>query len=97
MKSTHATRMLLAAGASAIALTAYAPAMAQEATATEAAPATEEEASDLKLGSIVVTAQRREESAQDVPMAIQAFGEDTLKQLQINSVEDLQNVVPDFC
>lgn len=97
MKSTQATRMLLAAGASAIALTAYSPAMAQEATATEAAPAaTEEEASDLKLGSIVVTAQRREESAQDVPMAIQAFGEDTLKQLQVNSVEDLQNVVPGF-
>jgi len=29
-------------------------------------------------------------------MAIQAFGEDTLKQLQVNSVEDLQNVVSGF-
>lgn len=98
MKSTNATRMILAAGVSVIALTAQAPALAQEGAAAEpAATETEtEESSDLKLGSIVVTAQRREESAQDVPMAIQAFSEDTLDQLQINSVEDLQTVVPGF-
>ena len=100
MKSPNQTRNLLAAGVSAIALTAQAPAFAQDAAApdeTAAAPAeAPAEASDLKLGSIVVTAQRREESAQDVPMAIQAFSEDTLNQLQINSVEDLQTVVPGF-
>jgi outer membrane receptor protein involved in Fe transport len=88
--------MILAAGVSAIALTAQAPALAQEDTAADAATETEEASSDLKLGSIVVTAQRREESAQDVPMAIQAFSEDTLKQLNIDSVEDLQMVVPGF-
>lgn len=96
MKSPNATRMILAAGASAIALTAQAPALAQEDTAAEPAATETGEASDLKLGSIVVTANRREESAQDVPMAIQAFSEDTLKQLRVDSVEDLQTVVPGF-
>lgn len=93
MKSPNASRMILAASVSAIALAAQAPALAQEDTSAEPA-ATEESA--LKLGSIVVTANRREESAQDVPMAIAAFGGDTLKALRVDSVEDLQTVVPGF-
>ncbi len=96
MKATHPTRMILAASVSAIALSAQSPALAQEAPAAEPTAPAAEEASDLKLGSIVVTAQRREESAQDVPMAIQAFSADTMKALRIDSVEDLQTVVPGF-
>ncbi|MFN7179466.1 TonB-dependent receptor [Hyphomonas sp.] len=96
MKSPNASRMILAASVSAIALTAQAPAFAQEDTAAEPAATETEETSALKLGSIVVTANRREESAQDVPMAIAAFSGDTLKQLRVDSVEDLQTVVPGF-
>lgn len=99
MKRQKPFSRIVFGGASALAITLATPALAQEAT-TEAAPAAATESasseSDLKLGSITVTANRREESAQDVPMAIQAFGEDTLNQLNINSVEDLTTVVPGF-
>ncbi|MFN3609502.1 MAG: TonB-dependent receptor [Hyphomonas sp.] len=99
MKRQKAFSRIVFSGASVLAITLAAPALAQETTAPEAAPAATpapSSESDLKLGSITVTATRREESAQDVPMAIQAFGEDTLSQLQINSVEDLSSVVPGF-
>ena len=45
------------------------PAVAQDATAEEALP-----------GEIVVTATKREESLQKVPLSIQALGEETLDQ-----------------
>ena len=98
MKRQKPFSRIVFSGASALAITLATPALAQETTAPEAAPAATETTtdSDLKLGSITVTANRREESAQDVPMAIQAFGEDTLNQLNINSVEDLTTVVPGF-
>ena len=83
-------------GASLFALASQMPAMAQETDAAPAAPAETPADSSLKLGSIVVTAQRREESINDVPMSIQAFGEDTLDALRVDSVDDLQNVVPSF-
>ncbi|HCE21252.1 MAG TPA: TonB-dependent receptor, partial [Hyphomonas sp.] len=50
----------------------------------------------MKLESITVTAQRREESANDVPMSIQAFGGDQLDTLRVNEVDDLQALVPSF-
>ncbi len=43
---------------------------------------------------ITVTAQRREESLQDVPVAITAFGADDLETQQIRDVLDLQGKVP---
>jgi len=43
---------------------------------------------------IVVTARRREERIQTVPIAITAFSQDSLKKNNITSVEDLQNQVP---
>ena len=36
-------------------------------------------------GDIIVTAQRREERAQDVPIVISAFSEERLEQLNVNS------------
>jgi iron complex outermembrane receptor protein len=47
-----------------------------------------------ELEEIVVTARRREERIQTVPIAISAFSQDTLKKNNIVSVEDLQNLVP---
>ncbi|MGB4347138.1 MAG: TonB-dependent receptor, partial [Burkholderiaceae bacterium] len=43
---------------------------------------------------IIVTAQRREQSLSDVPVSIQAFSSETLKNLRVTSTEDLQNVAP---
>lgn len=90
MKPMPRIRRYALLGASLCALASQMPTVAQEA---EEAPAAD---SSLKLGSIVVTAQRREESINDVPMSIQAFSEDTLDALRVDSVDDLQSVVPSF-
>lgn len=44
--------------------------------------------------AIIVTANRREEAITDVGIAIQAFSGEQLDNLQVNSTEDLQVVVP---
>lgn len=43
---------------------------------------------------IIVTAQKREEALQDVPISIAVVGGDTLDDLKLNSSTDLQYVVP---
>jgi iron complex outermembrane receptor protein len=56
--------------------------------------------SDLTNGSsdtveeIIVTAQKREENVQKVPIAIEAFSANGLATLQINNTADLANFVP---
>ena len=46
--------------------------------------------------TITVTAQRREESLQDVPVAITAFGTEDLVEKQIRDVNDLQAYAPNI-
>jgi iron complex outermembrane receptor protein len=46
-----------------------------------------------QLEEIVVTAQRREESAQRVPISLQTFSSDTLDQLAVRNTEDLTSLV----
>ncbi|MFC6197025.1 TonB-dependent receptor [Ponticaulis profundi] len=91
-------RQLLLASASVMTFASVSPALAQEATEAEAAPAAAEPEADqsMKLTTVTVTAQRREESANDVPMAIQAFGAEQMDTLRVNSVDDLQSLVPSF-
>jgi outer membrane receptor protein involved in Fe transport len=48
------------------------------------------------LESIVVTAQRIEQTANEVGMDVQAFTGEQLDQLRINSVNDLTSIVPSF-
>lgn len=48
------------------------------------------------LEEIVVTAQRREESIRDVPIAMQAFSAETLRQLGVVDTRDLANLIPGF-
>ena len=69
MTKTLRLRSLLALGASATALMGAAPVMAQTAPANNSRAITE----------VVVTAQRRSEALQDVPVAVSAFSADTLK------------------
>jgi iron complex outermembrane receptor protein len=45
------------------------------------------------LEEIVVTARKREESLQDVPITVSAFDQNALKEMQINDVTDLQSSV----
>jgi len=46
------------------------------------------------LTEIVVTAQRRSESSQNVPVAIQAFDPAALKAMGVTSTDDLPEMVP---
>ncbi|HKR17303.1 TonB-dependent receptor [Rhizorhapis sp.] len=51
-------------------------------------------AQDEGIADIVVTAQRRAESAQDVPIAVTAFTGDQLDKLGVTSADDLPAAVP---
>ena len=46
------------------------------------------------LEEMVVTAQKREQSLQQAPIAISAFGRDALRQQRITDVQDLNGLVP---
>ncbi|HEY2685760.1 MAG TPA: TonB-dependent receptor [Steroidobacteraceae bacterium] len=58
-------------------------------------PALAEDAQDTtKLDEIIVTAQRREESLDKVPVSVTAFSQKTMDELHVQSFEDLGSVVP---
>ncbi len=80
------TRNFIAALAATTALTAAMPAFAQ----ASAAP----EAESGGLEEIVVTAQKREQSLQDVPVAVTAISENALTTNRITSVQDLNGIAP---
>ncbi|ATQ41915.1 TonB-dependent receptor [Caulobacter mirabilis] len=72
-------RSLLAASVSLVAVTAVAaPAFAQDTT----------------VGEVVVTAQKREEAIQDVPIAVSAFSQDTLEKAKIDGGPNLVLAIP---
>ena len=48
------------------------------------------------IEEIIVTAQKREESINSVPVSIAAFSGDDLKQLGVNDTRDLGNILPGF-
>jgi iron complex outermembrane recepter protein len=76
---------LLASAIPAITLLASAPAVAQDAPADEAG-----------IADIVVTAQRREENLQDVPISVSAFNAAQLKAQGTTDISRLENIVPGF-
>ena len=67
-----------------------APAFAQEADQNPAAEAS----AGTGIGDIVVTARRKEESMQSVPIAVQAFSGDALTKQNVQDATDLQKLVP---
>ncbi|HWY25682.1 MAG TPA: TonB-dependent receptor plug domain-containing protein, partial [Nevskia sp.] len=84
---------------------APAPVAAPEAPAASAAPVPLPDAATAAaprargpstIEEIVVTAQKREESINNVPLAISAFSGSDLKALGINDTRDLGNLVPGF-
>lgn len=77
----------------AIACALFAPvAPAQDATGAEGAAVEEERA----LENVTVTARRREETLQDVPVAVTAFTADALDRLAIEDLGDLDAQVPNL-
>ena len=47
-----------------------------------------------QIDEIVVTAEKREQSVQDVPIAISVFNAESLKEQGLTSLEDVASVVP---
>lgn len=87
------TRVLLASAVGAAALTAAMPAAAQQAAAEPAATTDQASSTDA---DIVVTARKREESIINAPVAISAFGGETLKALNTRNLEDVGKYVPNL-
>ena len=79
-------------GASIIAVAFESMASAQTASADALDNASEQ--SGYELEEIVVTAQRRRESAQDVPISIAAFSNSEMERLRLESSADLGTIVP---
>ncbi len=68
---------------------------ATPAFAQEAAPqATADQATTSGLDDIVVTARRKEESLQSVPISVQAFSGEMLSERNVQDATDLQRIVP---
>jgi iron complex outermembrane receptor protein len=86
-------RKILLAAASSVALVAGGQAMAQEAP-TQTAPTPEQAADNSGLDDIIVTAQKREQSLQDVPISITAFNAESISALGAQSVGDLDTFTP---
>ncbi|MEO5566210.1 MAG: TonB-dependent receptor, partial [Luteimonas sp.] len=69
---------------------------AEAEAATPAQVAKQDAETTKTLGAVKVTARRREESIQDVPVAVSAFGEEQLKDLQAQDIGGLQGAVPNM-
>ena len=78
-------RALLVAGASATALSAVAPQALAQSADTDSGSLVEE---------IVVTAEKRDASLQDVPVAISAYTSEKRDVMGVNTVEDLARMTP---
>src|SRR5690606_11024265 len=86
MASAACNRARLAVTASAFALVVAAgPALAQDAAPSQDA---------TSVGDIIVTAQKREQSIQDVPIAVTALSAETLDAMKIDGGSELVRAVP---
>ncbi len=71
------------------------PAVAHAQVAEEAQPATDSPIVDEGTGNeIVVTATKREQTLQDVPVAVSVTTADTIERAQIRDIKDLVSIVP---
>src|SRR6201998_4577674 len=88
MKRNHKCARAVAAILGTPAAAAACAAAADQASSAETGSAT------AGIQEVVVTAQRRTENAQDVPIAIQAFTGEALQQLNVTSFDDLIRYLP---
>jgi iron complex outermembrane receptor protein len=82
------SRRILACGAATAALIGAGQAMAQT------APAVASKSEVVSIDEIVVTAQRRSERLQDVPVTVTAFGAEEVKQARIREIDDVATRTP---
>lgn len=87
-------KLFLLAGVSVVAVLAP-PVHAQASSASQPSGATTSP-SDQSIGDIIVTAQRRDQRLQDVPISISAVGASTLKNTGVTGTSQLQSVVPNL-
>lgn len=89
-------RAALFFSAGAIALAISATARAQDATSAEeqAQPATDRGGTDPAFGEIIVTASKREQTLQDVPIAVSVTSAESIERAQICDIKDLSSLVP---
>jgi iron complex outermembrane receptor protein len=90
-------RTLLAVGASTAALTAAGTAAAQTAAPTAApapAAAKSSASSNYEVEALVITAEKREQSLQDVPVAVTAFSSAKRDIVGITGIQDFVNFTP---
>lgn len=88
----HSNKAILAASASILAVTAQAPVSAAQ---NNEAPEVEEDGVKT-LGSVTVTARRREESLKDVPGSVTAISADEIARFASTEIGDLQSSVPNI-
>jgi len=84
---------LISTAAIAVGLLSTAPAHAQTSEVSIGDPASAEDASD-EANVIIVTAQKREQNVQDVPIAISAVGKQFLESRGVTSIDNLGTIAP---
>ncbi|MDI1297217.1 MAG: TonB-dependent receptor plug domain-containing protein, partial [bacterium] len=94
LKKSAAKRAILLAGASVCIGTFAQPALAQTAPAQSDATTVETNGQGQGLADIVVTAQRREQSLQKVPISVAALSSDMIRSAGITNTESLQVAIP---
>ncbi len=80
------------ASAGAMAFALATPAIAQDQTATTSEPESEQRQGGVN--TIIVTAQKRSEDLQDVPISVTAIGSEQLEELNIDTFEDYLDQLP---
>ncbi|WP_084421729.1 TonB-dependent receptor [Henriciella litoralis] len=69
-------------------------ALAMPAQAQQAVDSQDAEEGDARLGVVTITAQRRAESLQDVPVTVTAFGAEEIKNARIQQIDDIVSRTP---
>ena len=75
-------------------ITGAAPAMAQDSSASATAVGPQEDSEDSNSNEIVVTAQKREQNLQDVPISMEVVSGEKLQDLGVNDFASLAAYVP---
>ena len=88
-------KIVVAGVASGLACLVPLTALAQAAAAA-ASPASAASAPSLEIARVIITAQKRKEDIQDVPVSVSVVSAEQLKASQINTVEDLTRNVPNI-
>ena len=91
---TGRVALLLGACVSSLSITAVAHAQDAAPSDEQAQPATDNASSEPAFGEIIVTASKREQTLQDVPIAVSVTSAESIERAQIRDIKDLSSLVP---